>query len=48
MVSTMKAEVDEQKGSTLEEMSSMVMELNKKIADRKSRLAPIIKGIIYE
>lgn len=45
MVSSEKAEIDERKGQTLEEMSSMVMELNRKIADRKSRLAPIIKEL---
>lgn len=44
VVSTMKAEVDQRKGQTLEEMSGMVMELNHKIAERKARLAPIIKG----
>ncbi|XP_066987382.1 intraflagellar transport protein 81 homolog [Macrobrachium rosenbergii] len=44
-VSSMKAEVDERKGQTLEEMSGMVMELNHKIAERKARLAPIIKEL---
>lgn len=43
-VSSVKAEVDSRKGKTLEEMSAMVMELNHKIAERKGRLAPIIKG----
>lgn len=43
-VSSMKAKVDERKGETLEEMSGMVMELNRKIAERKAHLAPIIKG----
>lgn len=43
-VSSQKAEIDERKGQTLEEMSGMVMELNHKIAERKARLAPIIKG----
>ncbi|KAG7157671.1 Intraflagellar transport protein 81-like [Homarus americanus] len=44
-VSTMKAEIDERKGQTLEEMSGMVIELNHKIAERKARLAPIIKEL---
>lgn len=44
-VSSMKAEIDERKGQTLEDMSGMVMELNHKIAERKARLAPIIKGM---
>ena len=43
-VSSMKATIDARKGETLEEMSGMVMELNKKIAERKAHLAPIIKG----
>ncbi|XP_076030655.1 intraflagellar transport protein 81 homolog [Oratosquilla oratoria] len=44
-VSSMKAEVDERKGKTLEEMSKMVMELNHKISERKARLAPILKEL---
>ncbi|XP_047498855.1 intraflagellar transport protein 81 homolog [Penaeus chinensis] len=44
-VSSVKAEVDSRKGKTLEEMSAMVMELNHKIAERKGRLAPIIKEL---
>ena len=43
-VSSMKATIDARKGETLEDMSGMVMELNRKIAERKSQLAPIIKG----
>lgn len=43
-VSSMKATIDTRKGETLEEMSGMVMELNRKIAERKAHLAPIIKG----
>ena len=43
-VSSQKAEIDNQKGETLEDMSQMVMELNRKIGERKNRLAPIIKG----
>ncbi|XP_063876497.1 intraflagellar transport protein 81 homolog [Scylla paramamosain] len=44
-VSSMKATIDIRKGETLEEMSSMVMELNRKIAERKAHLAPIIKEL---
>lgn len=43
-VSEMKAQVDERKGETLEEMSDMVRELNYKISDRKASLAPLLKG----
>ncbi|KAG0726616.1 Intraflagellar transport protein 81 [Chionoecetes opilio] len=45
-VSSLKASVDARKGQSLEDMSGMVMELNRKIAERKSQLAPIIKGEI--
>ncbi|MPC32901.1 Intraflagellar transport protein 81 [Portunus trituberculatus] len=44
-VSSMKATIDARKGETLEEMSGMVMDLNKKIAERKAHLAPIIKEL---
>ncbi|KAK3884798.1 hypothetical protein Pcinc_010945 [Petrolisthes cinctipes] len=44
-VSSMKAVIDERKGQTLDDMSGMVMELNHKIAERKARLAPIIKEL---
>lgn len=44
-VSSMKAEVDERKGQALEDISGMVVELNHKIAEKKARLAPIIKGM---
>ncbi len=40
-----KAEVDEEKGRTLEEMSGMVTQLTMKIGERKARLAPIIKEL---
>ena len=43
-MSSEKADVDEEKGQSLEEMSKMVHEFNIKIGDRKSKLAPIIKG----
>ncbi|GFT89654.1 intraflagellar transport protein 81 homolog [Nephila pilipes] len=44
-VSSMKAELDEKKGQTLEEMSVMVQKLNIKIAEKKARLAPVIKEL---
>ncbi|GFY45508.1 intraflagellar transport protein 81 homolog [Trichonephila inaurata madagascariensis] len=44
-VSSMKAELDERKGQTLEEMSVMVQKLNIKIAEKKARLAPVIKEL---
>ena len=42
---TVKANLDEQKGATLEDMSGLVHQLTLKIAERKSRLAPIIKEL---
>ena len=42
---TIKANLDEQKGATLEDMSGLVHQLTLKIAERKSRLAPIIKEL---
>ncbi|XP_015917332.1 intraflagellar transport protein 81 homolog isoform X2 [Parasteatoda tepidariorum] len=44
-VSSIKAELDEKKGQTLEEMSIMVQKLNLKIAEKKARLAPVIKEL---
>jgi len=44
-VSALKSEVDETKGRTLDDMSAMVGQLNKKINDKKSLLAPIIKQL---
>ena len=44
-VANLKANLDEQKGSTLEDMSGLVHQLTVKIAERKSRLAPIIKEL---
>ena len=44
-VATTKADLDEQKGKTLEEMSSLVNQLSLKIGERKARLAPIIKEL---
>ncbi|XP_043230234.1 intraflagellar transport protein 81 homolog [Amphibalanus amphitrite] len=40
-----KASLDEQKGETLNDMSAMVLRLNEKIAQRKAKLAPIIKEL---
>ena len=42
---TIKANLDEQKGATLEDMSGLVHQLTLKISERKSRLAPIIKEL---
>ena len=44
-VSAMKSELDMMKGRTLEDISYMVQQLTKKIADKKSALAPIIKEL---
>lgn len=46
-VSTVKSELDDVKGKTLEEMSEMVQRFHKKIADKKNDLAPIIKVSKY-
>lgn len=43
-VSGEKANVDQEKGQTLEEMSSLVLELTQQIATKKAQLAPVIKG----
>ena len=44
-VANLKANLDEQKGSTLEDMSGLVHQLTVNVAERKSRLAPIIKEL---
>ncbi|XP_021936046.1 intraflagellar transport protein 81 homolog [Zootermopsis nevadensis] len=44
-VSGEKANVDHEKGQTLEEMSSLVLELTQRIATKKAQLAPIIKEL---
>lgn len=44
-MSAMKSELDMMKGRTLEDISYMVQQLTKKIADKKSALAPIIKEL---
>jgi intraflagellar transport protein 81 len=44
-VAAKKADLDEQKGKTLEDMSGMVGQLTMKIGERKARLAPIIKEL---
>ncbi|KAM4707425.1 intraflagellar transport protein 81 homolog [Discoglossus pictus] len=44
-VSTLKSEVDEMKGRTLDDMSEMVKKLNFMIADKRSALAPVIKEL---
>ena len=45
MVSQQKAEVDDMKGKTLEEISSVVEEINTKIKNQKASLAPQIKEL---
>jgi intraflagellar transport protein 81 len=47
-VSGEKANIDQKKGQTLEEMSSLILELSQRIATKKAQLAPIIKGNYYE
>ena len=44
LASESKASLDQQKGEKLNDMSAMVLRLNEKIAQRKAKLAPIIKG----
>merc|ERR1712054_536917 len=46
-VSTKKQEVDEQKGQTLETMSSVVTQLTQKIKDQKLKLKEPIKDLKY-
>lgn len=43
-ISSKKASVDEKKGEVLEEMSDLVLELNKKISEKKANLAPLLRG----
>lgn len=44
-VSTLKSEVDEMKGRTLDDMSEMVKKLNSLVSEKKSALAPILKEL---
>ncbi|CAG02472.1 unnamed protein product, partial [Tetraodon nigroviridis] len=44
-VSAIKSELDERKGRALGDMSEMVKELNSRIVDQKSALAPVIKEL---
>eukprot|EP00794_Sanderia_malayensis_P010972 gene10972-12135_t len=44
-VSTLKSELDEAKGKTLEDISQMVVQLTNTIAEKKSNLAPAIKEL---
>ena len=44
-VSAAKSDIDEQKGKTLEEISSMVEQLNTKINDKKTLLAPLVRDL---
>ena len=44
-VSRAKASVDERKGEALEEISAFIQEINKKVNERKGKLAPQIKRL---
>ncbi|CAG2053694.1 unnamed protein product [Timema podura] len=44
-VSVEKAAVDQEKGKTLEDISSLVQQLSQRIASKKAQLAPIIKEL---
>ncbi|XP_051965330.1 intraflagellar transport protein 81 homolog isoform X1 [Xyrauchen texanus] len=44
-VSTIKSDLDEMKGRTLDDMSEMVKKLNSMIAEKKSALSPLIKDL---
>lgn len=44
-ISTLKSELDEEKGKTLEDISQMVVQLTNTIAEKKSNLAPAIKEL---
>lgn len=43
-ISDEKANTDEEKGRTLEEMSNLVRILNSKISEKKVHLAPLLRG----
>lgn len=43
-ISDEKANTDEEKGRTLEEMSNLVRILNSKIGEKKVHLAPLLRG----
>ena len=45
-ISDEKAVADDQKSHTLEEMSNLVRVLNSKIADKKTVLAPLLRGFL--
>lgn len=44
-VSSIKSDLDQMKGRTLEDISHMVQQLTRRISDKKSALAPIIKDL---
>ena len=44
-VSALKSELDNMKGRTLEDISVMVQKLNRRIQEKKSALAPIVKEL---
>ena len=45
-VSDEKAATDKEKGRTLEQMSNLVRVLNSKIGEKKTKLAPLLRGFI--
>ena len=47
-VSLAKADADQAKGSTLEEISSVVQAINQAVQEQKTALAPLIKDLKYE
>ena len=47
-VAIQKSELDAVKGQSLEQMSSLILELREQIASRKAQLAPIIKGHLQQ
>lgn len=46
-ISDEKANTDEEKGRTLEEMSNLVRILNSKISEKKVLLAPLLRGLSF-
>ena len=44
-VSAAKSDIDENKGRTLEEISELVQQLNARIADKKTSLAPLVRDL---
>ncbi|KAJ3252478.1 Intraflagellar transport protein 81 [Boothiomyces macroporosus] len=44
-VSEMKSEVDQEKGKTLDQISSIIQQLNNSINEKKNQLAPVIQNL---